>query len=163
MNIFMLDQDPVKAAQHHADKHVIKMILESAQLLCTAINHHHGKQVMPYKTTHLNHPCSLWVRESRDNALWLVELTEALNAEYRYRYRGLSNHKSWDMLKSCRIRTRLRSLPSVGLTPAALAMPDKYWVLDPFDPVASYRAYYRGSKADLLQYTRRDLPEWLLR
>ena len=110
MNIFMLDQDPVKAAKYHADKHVIKMILESAQLLCTAINNHHGKQVMPYKTTHLNHPCSLWVRESRDNALWLVDLTQALNQEYKHRYLRSVNHKSWDMLKSSSIRSRLRVL-----------------------------------------------------
>jgi len=162
MNIFMLDQDPATAARYHCDKHVVKMILESAQLLSTAINLNSTRPNQMYKTTHQNHPCSLWVQESRDNALWLVEMTHALNAEYKYRYRRMVNHKSWDMLTSARIKQRLRCLPSYGMTTPALAMPDRYWVLDPFDAVASYRAYYRGSKADMLSYTRRGLPEWLV-
>ena len=164
MNIFMLDNDPAIAAKYHCDSHVIKMILESAQLLATAINETqgNGKQVMPYKSTHVNHPCNIWVRESRDNALWLVELAYALNAEYRYRYRRTVNHKSYDMLTATQIKRRIKSLPDAGFTSPALAMPDRYWVLEPFDPVASYRAYYRGSKAELLSYTRRELPEWLV-
>ena len=161
MNIFMLHQEPQIAAQYHCDKHVIKMVLESAQLLCTALNITHGKQVMPYRSSHANHPCSLWVRESRDNALWLVDLAQALNQEYKHRYLRSVNHKSWDMLKSSSIRSRLRVLPSVGFTEPALAMPTQYWELDPFDAVQSYRNYYRGSKADMLSYTRRELPEWL--
>ena len=167
MNIFMLDSDPAVAARYHCDKHVVKMILESAQLLSTAINLNsntrHPSVNQMYKTTHANHPCSLWVQESRDNALWLVEMTHALNAEYKYRYRRMVNHKSWDMLTSARIKQRLKCLPSYGMTTPALAMPDRYWVLDPFDAVASYRAYYRGSKADMLSYTRRELPEWLIK
>ncbi len=162
MNIFMLDDDPIKAAKYHCDKHVVKMILESAQLLSTAINLHHGKQVMTYKSTHINHPCNIWVRESRDNALWLVEMTYALNAEYRYRYGRNVNHKSHDMLVASRIKQRIKVLPDVGLTPPALAMPDKYWVLDPFDAVSSYRQYYKGAKSAFMSYTKRELPEWLL-
>ena len=163
MNIFMLDNDPETAARYHCDKHVVKMILESAQLLATTINLQHGKQVMPYRNTHPNHPCSIWTRESRSNALWLVELAYALNAEYKHRYRKHTNqnHKSYDMLVASRIKQRLITLDDLGLTPPALAMPDKYWVLDPFDAVASYRHYYRGSKADMLSYTRREIPEWL--
>lgn len=165
MNIFILDNDPEQAAKAHCDKHTIKMILESAQLLSTAINTHSGKQVMPYKTTHLNHPCSIWVRESRDNALWLVELTTALNAEYKYRYNKSKNenHKSYDMLITAKIKTLIKSLPATPQTPPALAMPDKYWVMDSLgmDAVASYRNYYKNGKADLLNYTRREPPEWL--
>lgn len=60
MNIFYLDKDPKLCAQYHCDKHVVKMILESAQLLCTAVNEAAGKEVAPYKSTHVNHPCSIW-------------------------------------------------------------------------------------------------------
>ena len=67
MNIFMLHQEPQIAAQYHCDKHVVKMILESAQLLCTALNE--AGVPMPYRVTHKNHPCSIWVRESRANAI----------------------------------------------------------------------------------------------
>ncbi len=69
MNIFILDEDITKSAQAHCDKHVVKMILESAQLLCTAVNYYAGEQVTPYKSTHMNHPCSIWVRESLANFL----------------------------------------------------------------------------------------------
>lgn len=165
MNIFLLDENPELAAQYHCNTHVIKMILESAQLLSTAINLHHGKQVMPYKSTHINHPCAIWVRESRDNALWLVELTTALNAEYKYRYKKTrnENHKSYDMLTAARIKNRIKSLPATPQTPPALAMPDKYWVIDSLgmDAVQSYRNYYKNGKTDLLAYTRREPPEWL--
>lgn len=71
MNIFYLDENPNLCAQYHCDRHVIKMILESAQLLCTALNVVAGQQVTPYKSTHVNHPCSIWVRELRKLELCL--------------------------------------------------------------------------------------------
>ena len=86
MNIFYLDHDPRLAAQYHCDKHVVKMILESAQLLCTAVNIRAGGQVSPYKTTHVNHPCSIWVRQNSANAMWVWYLLCYLNAEYSFRY-----------------------------------------------------------------------------
>ena len=59
MNIFYLDKDPQQAAKYHCDKHVVKMILESAQMLCTVVNEISGGQVTPYKSTHKNHPCKI--------------------------------------------------------------------------------------------------------
>lgn len=157
MNIFILDQDPKTAAQYHCDKHVTKMILESAQLLCTALND--AGVPMPYKSTHKNHPCAKWVRESRTNALWLLDLTEELNAEYKYRYnKFITEHKSYAMLKAMHTRRKLEIISDRGWTSPALAMPDVYKC---DDVVSAYRAYYRGSKTNLLSYTKRTKPEWL--
>ena len=79
MNIFVLDTDIKKCAQYHCDKHVVKMILESVQMLCTALNK--KGFTTPYKSTHVKHPCVLWVESSHDNFLWLKNLTLALNDE----------------------------------------------------------------------------------
>ena len=62
MNIFYLDRDPVKAAQVQYNKHVVKMILESAQMLCTA-HRYYGNENVPYKSAHINHPSSIWCRD----------------------------------------------------------------------------------------------------
>ncbi len=69
MNIFALDTDPVTCAQYHCDKHVIKMILESVQMLSTTCSILGAEA--PYKPTHANHPCTKWVRESWENFGWL--------------------------------------------------------------------------------------------
>lgn len=72
MNIFVLDEDIEKCARYHCDQHVIKMILESAQMLCTALNK--KGHSTPYRSTHSNHPCVLWVEQSHDNFCWLIGL-----------------------------------------------------------------------------------------
>lgn len=70
MNIFVLDYNPKLAAQYHCDKHVVKMILESTQIVCSVANEL-GIET-PYETTHYNHPCTVWARESR-NVLELMD------------------------------------------------------------------------------------------
>ena len=84
MNIFALSCDPILAAQNHADRHVVKQSLESAQLLSTVFSSLGGKT--RYKPTHKNHPCTLWAGECSGNYEWLVELGLALCDEYTYRY-----------------------------------------------------------------------------
>lgn len=84
MNIFVSDPCPVKSAKALDNRRVIKMILESTQLLSTAINFHGGSA--PYKSTHINHPCSIWTRTSRSNAYWLISHLKALCSEYTNRY-----------------------------------------------------------------------------
>ena len=96
MNIFALDSNAELCARYHCDQHAIKMILESVQLLCTALNK--KGFTTPYKSTHAKHPCVLWVESSYDNFQWLVSLTEALNAEYRYRFSRSEDHKSMEVL-----------------------------------------------------------------
>ena len=167
MNIFYLDKDPQQAAKYHCDKHVVKMILESAQMLCTVVNEISGGQVTPYKSTHKNHPCTLWAGKSIANAKWLWELTKYLNEEYRYRFNHDKDHKSWALLKETDIFAELRRSKSMseeamrkGITEPAQAMPD---YLKSDDAVFSYRMYYKLEKQHLLKYTRREMPEWLTR
>jgi hypothetical protein len=85
MNIFYLDKDPVKAAQLQYNKHVVKMILESAQMLCT-IHRHFGNEDVPYKSTHKNHPSTKWARENWSHYNWLYQHMIALGDEYTKRY-----------------------------------------------------------------------------
>ena len=153
MNIFYLDYDINKCARFHTDKHVIKMILESAQILCSVLWLHHIEA--PYKPTHLNHPCVLWVNQSLSNWYWLKDLAGALNEEYRYRFNHTRNHKSYDVILSLEVPP----LIDLGLTERPQVMPDQFKQLD---PVRAYRQYYKISKYHLAQWTKRDIPDWFL-
>jgi hypothetical protein len=154
MNIFVLDLDPKKCAQYHANKHVIKLILESAQLLC-GVHWVLGGEA-PYKLSHKNHPCSIWARECIENYVWLCDLGLELSKEYTYRYG--KRHKSQDVIEWCLINQP--NLKENGdMTKFALAMPDEYKVMD---VVESYRNYYMGSKKDLCEWKNRPTPEWFL-
>lgn len=148
MNIFILDQDPARAARYHADKHVPKMILESAQMLSTALG-------QGYKPTHKNHPCTKWVRESRDNAEWLYEMAGYLNVEYKKRFRHNVNHKSWEVIRHYHNAQAMRVLDNSGLTPFAQAMPDEYKT---DCAVAAYRAYYHSKP--FVSWERTTTPDW---
>lgn len=153
MNIFVLDKNFQKCAEYHTDKHVVKMILESVQLLSSAVrlfNIDAG-----YKLTHINHPCSIWVRESLSNWLWLQSLVEALHKEWQYRFNHIKNHKSYDVMHSLPIPP----IDDIGLTNFALAMPDIY---KKDCPITSYRTYYIGEKQHLFKWTKREIPKWLI-
>ena len=163
MNIFILDNEIEKCARAHVDKHICKMVLESAQLLCTAVNYYAGEQVTPYKSSHVNHPCAIWVRESLHNFRYLVDLMDALNKEYLFRYNKEINHKSFDALINADIDSlgMLYYPPCPGyITPLAICIPEEYKVDG--DAVQSYRNYYNGAKSDLHKWTNRDKPEWIL-
>ena len=152
MNIFVLDINPKNCAKYHCDKHVVKMILESVQLLCGV--HWTLGNSAPYKLSHRNHPCSIWVRECIENYVWLCDLTMELCKEYTYRYG--KTHKSQQILEWCMIN--IPNLPENGdITPFALAMPDEYKVEC---PVESYRNYYRGAKTSFATWKNREVPEW---
>ena len=101
MNIFYLDNNIEKCSQSHADTHVIKMILESVQILCTAL-FLNGIEA-PYRPTHKKHPCVLWTSESFSNWLWLRELTVELNKEYRYRWNKKNDHLSYTVMNSLKV------------------------------------------------------------
>jgi len=133
---------------------VVKMILESAQMLCTVINESGGEA--PYKATHINHPCTLWTGQSLSNWLWLQRLALALNDEYQYRYRVLRDHRSASMVRDL----SPPHIDDLGLTEFAQAMPDKYKV--PGDAVAAYRRFYVGEKWQFAKWTRRRPPKWFV-
>jgi hypothetical protein len=86
MNIFVTDKCPIKCARFLDSKRVVKMVLESTQMLCTALNELAGDKVTAYKSTHKNHPCSIWARQSYKNWLWLYGHALALSTEYYNRY-----------------------------------------------------------------------------
>jgi hypothetical protein len=153
VNIFVLDTDIETCARYHCDQHVVKMILESVQLLCTALNKK-GVQT-PYKSTHVNHPCVLWVEQSWQNFRWLGELTRALNAEYRYRFDKATDHKSIAVLAAI----SQQQYEDRGLTEFAQAMPDEYKVDG--NPVLAYRQFYLGEKMHFARWTRRRVPHWV--
>ena len=164
MNIFALSKSPRQSAMYHGDKHVVKMLLESCQMLYSvhwvlssslesaplAKNGQHG-----YKLAHKNHPCTKWARESRANYLWLAALAVCLAEEYEFRWPGrvhsCKEHALW--LKE--------NVPPLAgkQTPFAVAMDLEYKLAS---PIASYRNYYIKAKMDKRgKYTRREMP-WFL-
>ena len=153
MNIFILDTDIETCAQYHCDQHVVKMILESVQMLCTALNK--KGFTTPYKSTHINHPCVLWVEESFENYSWLKNLALALNTEYRFRFEKDTDHKSIDVLDEI----ANYNYENRGLTEFAQAMPDEYKV--PGDAVKAYRQFYLGEKMKFAKWTKRNVPKWV--
>jgi hypothetical protein len=153
MNIFILDKNIEKCAQYHCDQHVVKMILESPQMLCTALNK--KGFTTPYKSTHVKHPCVLWVEESFENFSWLKNLALALNAEYRFRFERDTDHKSISVLAEI----ANYKYHNRGLTEFAQAMPDKYKI--PGDVVKAYRQFYLGEKMKFAKWTKRSTPEWI--
>lgn len=152
LNIFVLDRDTETCARYHADRHVVKMILESAQMLCTVLNE--NGLPAPYRPTHRHHPCTLWAGRSLSNWLWLRGLALALNDEYRYRFESGRDHASAEVARSL----PQPPIPDRGLTEFAQAMPDRYRV--PADPVEAYRRFYIGEKAAFAAWTRRPVPDW---
>jgi hypothetical protein len=157
MNIFILHLNPRTAAEYHCDKHVVKMILETAQLLYTAhwVLDPDGIPPGAYKKTHVNHPCAIWVRESLSNYQWLAELGIELCHEYTHRYGKI--HKTQSHLEWLRAHTP-PSIPKGPATPMRQAMPDAY---KNDDPVQAYRTYYLEDKLRIARYTKRDIPDFL--
>lgn len=155
MNIFVLDTNPKTCAVYHNDKHVVKMILETAQLLCGVHWMTEGGQYdIPYKLSHKNHPSAIWARECVENYIWLCDLGLELCNEYTYRYG--KRHKSQDIIEWCLLN--VPNIPEKGdVTPFALAMPDECKV---GDAVASYRAYYMAEKRGFAVWKNRETPEW---
>jgi len=158
MNIFFLDENPTLSAQYHVDKHVVKMILETAQLLCSV--HHTTPQVgtqvtpqVPYKLSHKNHPCAVWARQSLSNYLYLCELGLELGKEYTHRYG--KKHKSIEVIEWCIVNRP--NIPDIDFTTPAMAMPDEYKT---DSVVESYRNYYMGAKISLASWKNREKPFW---
>lgn len=154
MNIFVLDENPQIAAQMHNDKHVVKMILETAQLLCGVHWVTDSQYSIPYKLSHKNHPCSIWVRECIENYIWLCDLGLSLCEEYTYRYG--KRHKSQDIIEWALVnKPQLKE--NGDITPFALAMPDECKKTSAVD---SYRLYYITHKSNISSWKNRNKPYW---
>lgn len=159
MNAFILHLDPALAAEAHADCHVVKMVLETVQILSTGARLLDPTADAPYRSTHVNHPVVRWAAGSLGNFRWLVFLLHHLTREYRHRYGR--EHASWRAWCASPLQRMWGCLPFPrrDRTPFAQAMPEGYRI--PGDPVAAYRAYYLGEKRHLLKYTRRQPPGWV--
>ena len=158
MNIFVLDRDVDVAAQWHVDRHVVKMPLETAQMLCTAHRELDGDEyadkVGLYKKAYINHPCSIWARETSKNYYWLLRHFLALGDEYSFRYD--KEHKSVDSLYIL-LSQLPQNIPLNAMTPVAQAMPDEY---KDEDPVKAYRNYCIAEKTYAKWEKGREKPEW---
>lgn len=150
MNIFVLHRDPEIAASMACDRHVVKMILETAQMMCTVVASHGHHS--PYRPTHAKHPCTIWAGESRANWNWLIDYGMALCEEYTKRYGKV--HKSQAVIEYCAMKHI--DLPDTPQTPFAQAMPPQY---RNDCVVTAYRDYYHGEKAGFATW-KTGAPTW---
>lgn len=171
--------DPVLAAQYQVDSHVVKMILETAQLLSTAHRYIDGIEVqlelekdgkvrkkkvwvldderndVLYACTHINHPSAIWCRESVENYNWLVDHLHALGQEYTYRY-----GKRHATIEKCfyPLQSPPHGLRNWDWTQPPSAMGPEFIISD--DSIVNYRNYYTKAKAYLKSYKNRQPPPW---
>jgi hypothetical protein len=154
MNIFFLDRDPVAAAPMHTDKHVVKMVLETAQILSTVQHRYAPAGTVPwcYKPSHENHPSVRWAGDSVAHYRWTVQLGLALTAEYTYRYGR--RHACTDLLEKLAVNFPL-GMPDAGWVDPPQCMPDEY---KDTDAVSAYRRYYLGAKVASATWKHRPIP-----
>jgi hypothetical protein len=178
MNIFYVDSDPEVAARNMVDRHVVKMILETAQLLSTAHRVLDGEMVVGknangrkttkwvlndsrdstlYASTHRNHPSAIWVRESSANYVWLYEHMMALGREYTYRYGR--QHLTIDKLKTA-LKQAPNNIPQSRVMTKMPSCMDKQYIIS-LCPITNYRNYYNYGKTDLLRWSNRPPPQWI--
>ena len=180
MNIFYLDHDVRKCAEMHNDKHVVKMILEYAQLLSTAhrildgnvsfgVSQSGRKKVVYvladnrdsilYSATHINHPSAVWVRQSAQNYMWLAELLEECCKEYTHRYEKVHKVERDGLMQALKNQFPT-NIPDGPFTEPTPAMPDDCKVIG--NSITSYRNYYIQNKTHLANWKKRDVPEWYI-
>ena len=158
MNIFYFYDSPMKSAQAQPDKMLVKMPLETAQMLCTAHRELDGDEyadkVGLYKRAYWNHPCTIWARETSENYWWLFRHFLALGDEYTYRYG--KEHASVAKLKYV-LQTSPKAIKLDERTPVAQAMPEEY---KDENPITAYRNYCINEKHYAKWERGRDKPSW---
>ena len=168
MNIFYLSNCPQEAAEAHNDKHCVKMILESAQMLSTAHRELDGNVPdILYKSTHKNHPSTIWARSSKQHYDWLFQLFQWLSFEYTKRYskktliKGFGGmykvHKSWDKLGQI-LMTAPKNIEDTGWNDPPQCMPDH---CKDDDVVRAYRNYYIKEKSSFAKWNYSGKPKWM--
>lgn len=154
MNIFTLDEDLTKCAQYHCDKHVVKMITEYNQLMSTTCHVLGIKVEGIYKKTHVNHPCAVWVRESRSNFEYLLQLNKELLKEYTYRYGKI--HAGSRLIPI--FESIVDEIPEGKSSNPPICMPEDSKVGR--SVVLSYRKYYLLHKRPISKWKLRGCPGW---
>lgn len=178
MNVFYLDKDPKKCAEMHCDKHVVKMIIEYAQLMSTAHRMLDGTMwtdktangrsikrwkhpsehldAKLYKASHVNHPSAIWVRESRANYDWMYQMWYELCLEYTKRYGR--THATFEKLETALQSPPLNIRDSVFSEPPP-AMPD---YCKEKTSISSYRKYYILEKKAFAKWKNAITPTWFI-
>jgi len=178
MNIFYLSKDPIECAQRHCDKHVVKMIIEYAQLMSTAhrvldgemyigktANNRkikrwqHYDAVMEetlYKASHINHPSTIWTRDSLNNYNWLYKMWVSLGEEYTYRYG--KQHATISKLKEV-LQYPPDNIGSTSFKQPTQAMPDD---CKHESSLIAYTNYYKLHKTHIAKWTKRKMPNFYL-
>jgi hypothetical protein len=176
VNIFYLNPDPKICAEMHCNKHVVKMIIEYAQLMSTAhrvldgeeyyalsVN---GRRIKRWRMTelkyenglmkasHVHHPSNVWVRQSRQNYMWLNQMWNYLLLEYTHRYG--KRHACADRMEFLYVWPK--NIPDVPFTPPTPAMPDECKIAN--NSLASYHKYYIEKKVRFAKWTNREAPLW---
>ena len=176
MNVFYLHDDPKTCAEMHCDKHVVKMIIEYAQLMSTAhrvldgeeyyalsVN---GRRIKRWRMTdlkyenglmkasHVHHPSNVWVRQSRQNYMWLNQMWNYLLLEYTHLYG--KRHACADCMEVLYVWPK--NIPDVPFTPPTPAMPDECKIAN--NSLASYHKYYIEKKVRFAKLTNREAPLW---
>jgi hypothetical protein len=182
MNIFVLDENPVKAAEYHCDKHVVKMILEAGQMMCAShwlhlldnyyegdmsdfrrvkdmqswlFENTHPLERPPWKMSHIRHPCTVWTNNSLSNYFWHFELGKSLCQEYTKRYGRV--HKS-EIVIDWLGKNSPRLMTDKGLEKFVICMKEEYKISD--DPIECYRNYYIKDKVRFAKWKLKNNPYW---
>lgn len=176
MNIFYLHKDPQICAEMHCDKHVVKMIIEYAQLMSTTHRILDGEQYLDLtangrkikrwrmhdsqmeqglmKASHINHPSNVWVRAGKENYMWLYQMWLCLMKEYTHRYE--KHHACESRIKY--LMSPPKNISVATFTEPTPAMPDDVKVAG--DSIKSYHNYYINNKTHLASWKKRNKPEW---
>ena len=162
MNLFHLHKDPVTIARYHCDKHVVKMVLETAQMLCSAYRKHflfddENEYYKLYKVAHPKHPMTLWVGQTFSNFRFTFDLLKALSDEYTFRYG--KTHASYRIYELLRDKYVYWNELGGGFTEPPQCMPDQY---KNADYITAYRNYYKAEKKPFAKYTNREIPEFMI-
>ena len=156
MNIFHLDKDPILCAKWLCDKHCVKMVLETAQMLCTAYQRHYGLKYDLYKPAYPKHPMTIWVGDCGQNFFFTIQLFGHLRDEYNYRYNKW--HKSGKVILLLHNKYKEWHNWKTPFTTPPLCMPDQY---KENDYINSYRKYYIGAKKSIAKYNFSEPPAWI--
>ena len=159
MNIFFLDKTPELSAEYLCDKHIPKMLLESAQMLSTAVQSYTGRIDKLYKPAYPNHPMTKWVSEHSKNFDWTLLLGCKISDEYKFRFGKY--HKSENIVETLCFAVEDNSFTGYGMkgnmTTPPQCMPDQYRNKN---YVTAYRNYYKGEKTFAKWEKGRQQPEW---
>lgn len=171
MNIFVTDKDPYKAAQNLCDKHVSKMIVETAQMLANCFSLEtlaskgcpRSQKGNARKHSYAKHPCTIWATKTKSNMMWLIRHGLAMSREKKFRTD--KDHFSEQFIKWCMLNMHLATTPSGPLTEFAVAISQDQKCrthprFDNLSIVEKYREYYNYDKSRFAKWTKRAAPSW---